>query len=686
MRNFAELAILIFLPSLGFAQESDPYLDGLHASLVRATSDSARMEVYTNLGTYYLLANHDSSHYYFDKALPIATRLNLKLDQASILNNKGLLLMYHNKFSQSLQTFLNAINIAKDPKSEETTWHLSPGQSPTMARLSVLSNSYDYIGLLNAFAGNWSENISNQLKNYREAQRLAIAAGDNEMIPLTHLHIGIAYMNAGKLDSALTLEQKALSMFSKETNQWGMGVALKYLGDTYEKTRNFDSARLITLRAIKLLEQTSDYAHRGRAYVSLSRVYMDVKKPDSALFYARKSLAVFEKLGDAVGKRESYNLLAAHFDQLHNVDSATTYLKLAKSLSDSLGEEERKNLLAFQDVVVDEQVRLEKLEKDKLKTRDAIRTYALISGIAVSMIVAFLLYRNNRHRKNANEILRQRNDEIENTLNQLRATQAQLVQSEKMASLGELTAGIAHEIQNPLNFVNNFSEVNNELIEELQSERSKVRGERNEALEDEIISDIKQNLEKINHHGKRADSIVKGMLQHSRVSTGQRELTDVNALCDEYLRLAYHGFRAKDKSFNAEIETDFDKSVGKISIIPQDIGRVMLNLINNAFYAVKEREKQRVSGYKPQVIVGTKRLGDKIEINVADNGNGVPKNIVDKIFQPFFTTKPAGQGTGLGLSLAYDIIKANGGEIKAETKEGEGSEFLIQLPATLNTQ
>jgi signal transduction histidine kinase len=248
-----------------------------------------------------------------------------------------------------------------------------------------------------------------------------------------------------------------------------------------------------------------------------------------------------------------------------------------------------------------------------------------------------------------------------------------------MASLGELTAGIAHEIQNPLNFVNNFSEVSNELIDEMKAEFKKGETEEGFAIAD----DIKQNLEKINHHGKRADAIVKGMLQHSRSSGGQKEPTDINALCDEYLRLAFHGLRAKDKSFNATMKTDFDASIDNINIIPQDIGRVVLNLINNAFYAVNEKQKQNLNGYEPTVTVSTAKHNGKVEIKVKDNGNGIPQKILDKIFQPFFTTKPTGQGTGLGLSLAYDIVtKGHNGELKVETKEGEGTEFIVQLPAS----
>jgi signal transduction histidine kinase len=245
-----------------------------------------------------------------------------------------------------------------------------------------------------------------------------------------------------------------------------------------------------------------------------------------------------------------------------------------------------------------------------------------------------------------------------------------------MASLGELTAGIAHEIQNPLNFVNNFSEVNEELLKELKTEAEKGNVEEVKA----IANDIEFNSAKINHHGKRADAIVKGMLQHSRNSSGQKEPTDINALANEYLRLAYHGLRAKDKSFNAKFESDFDNRIGKLNIVSQDIGRVILNLINNAFYAVTEKKKQIGDVYEPTVSVSTKKSNGKIDIRVKDNGNGMPPKILDKIFQPFFTTKPTGQGTGLGLSLSYDIVKAHGGELIVETKEGEGTVFVIHLP------
>ena len=294
----------------------------------------------------------------------------------------------------------------------------------------------------------------------------------------------------------------------------------------------------------------------------------------------------------------------------------------------------------------------------------------------VKRTTAILLEETIEELEQKRKAIEETNSALQKSLEELKAAQAQLIQSEKMASLGELTAGIAHEIQNPLNFVNNFSDVSTELVDEMNEEIDKGN------LEDakQIAQDLKQNLEKINHHGKRAGDIVKGMLQHSRSSSGQKELTDINTLADEYLRLAYHGLRAKDKTFNAAMKTDFDETIGLIKIIPQDIGRVVLNLITNAFYAVTERKKLQPEGYEPVVAVGTKKEAGKVEICVSDNGTGIPQKVMDKIFQPFFTTKPTGQGTGLGLSLSYDIVKAHGGELKVETKEGEGSEFIIQLP------
>lgn len=306
------------------------------------------------------------------------------------------------------------------------------------------------------------------------------------------------------------------------------------------------------------------------------------------------------------------------------------------------------------------------LETERLKAEEREKEFQISESLKAALEVQVL---------ERTAALTKQKEELEEALLELKAAQVQLIQAEKMASLGELTAGIAHEIQNPLNFVNNFSELTNELINEMNEEIDKGDYEEVKALS----VDIKENLEKINHHGKRADSIVKGMLMHSRTSSGQKDLTDINSLVDEFLRLSFHGLRAKDKSFNSDFKTNFEPSLPKVAVIPQDMGRVFLNLINNAFYAVNEKKKSSPD-FKPLVEVSTKNLGKSIQVTISDNGGGVPEHIKSKIFQPFFTTKPTGEGTGLGLSLSYDIVKAHGGELMVESEDGEGTVFSIQLP------
>ncbi len=316
------------------------------------------------------------------------------------------------------------------------------------------------------------------------------------------------------------------------------------------------------------------------------------------------------------------------------------------------------------------------------KTWWAYTLYVLVVLAGISIIVKYRSQKLQAENILLEEKIKQRTAALQKSLEELKTTQAQLVQSEKMASLGELTAGIAHEIQNPLNFVNNFAEVSIELAEELKEELDKIiPAPANKEDINDLLDDLVQNQQKINFHGKRADSIVKGMLQHSRTGSAQKEMTDVNALADEYLRLSYHGLRAKDKSFNAKLETAFDEKLPKINILLQDVGRVLLNLYTNAFYSVMKKKHERDDTYQPMVSVSTQKKNNSIEIKVRDNGMGIPQTVLDKIYNPFFTTKPTGEGTGLGLSLSYEIItKGHGGTITVETKEGEFAEFTIRLP------
>ncbi len=480
-----------------------------------------------------------------------------------------------------------------------------------------------------------------------------------------------ALLQLNKLDSAayyLDSAQKAVPKFDIITTHTIMQVrSLLYI-----KQGQFNKADSVLMdgwkmiREKKVLALTPSGVIAPDYYLALVKIAQH-KLPEAAALLNND----LERIkGIRVDMLRDYKLLGQTYSEIGDQQKAREAYARYISLQDSLlADQSRFSMISFEteeQIAANEQSILQ-LKKDNRISRIL---WILSLGIALLLVVlASLIYQRYRVKQKANNLL-------EKTLTDLKNTQSQLVQSEKMASLGELTAGIAHEIQNPLNFVNNFSEVSNELMDEMNAEIAK--GDFEEAKL--IGNDIKQNLEKISHHGKRADAIVKGMLQHSRSSSGVKELTDINALADEYLRLAYHGLRVKDKSFNATMKTDFDESIGNINIIPQDIGRVILNLITNAFYVVDEKKKQQPNGYEPTVSVSTKKIGDKVMISVKDNGNGIPQKVLDKIFQPFFTTKPTGQGTGLGLSLSYDIVKAHGGEIKVKTLENEGTEFIIMLP------
>ena len=687
MKIFIKLLPLLFLPVF-VSSQSLQKLDSLHNALTNAANGSIRMEIYQELHWFYQEVNRDSAIFYCDKALPIAKQLKLRLNEADILDGKGYMFMHLGNYPKSLETFLLALKIAEDPSSERNIYkhyRYSISETPRTFRLKVLSSIHHDMGHLYGRTGNTNK----QILHYRETESISESIRDTRQLALVNMNLGWAYSTLNKIDSAIYFVQKSLLFWSRlpfEQRKYE-GLSLNELGDYYQRQGKSDLAMDALIKSVMVNKEQNNLAFLGDSYISLGNLYKTINKTDSGLLYARKGLETFNAVGLPAGITNAYSLLSSLYDVQNKTDSAFAYSKLATLLKDSLNIVEQKNLQAFQNVGFDEQLRLEELEKEKIQTQNKIRTYAMLAGLGVFLIVGLILYRNNRQKQKANKVL-------ETTLTNLKSTQSQLIQSEKMASLGELTAGIAHEIQNPLNFVNNFSEVNKELLVEMKEEMDKGNLADASAIADDVID----NEDKIIHHGKRADAIVKGMLQHSRSSSGVKEATDINALCDEYLRLSYHGLRAKDKSFNATMKTDFDKTIGKINIIPQDIGRVILNLINNAFYAAPLPPARGFSDpaykHEPTVWIKTSKIplaGSRAErregtefggalISVRDNGPGIPQKILDKIFQPFFTTKPTGQGTGLGLSLSYDIVKAHGGELRVETKEGEGSEFIIVLP------
>ncbi len=546
-----------------------------------------------------------------------------------------------------------------------------------LAAYRKLGNAYYY-------AGDIRKDIEYNIK------ALLIANALNDAVALSGIanNISASYSQKKYPDSALLYGRMGLEYARQSGDIKTLAMITGTIAEGFISDNQYDSA-LIYARESLGYDNAKNILGMAWTLNSISQIYLETNHYDSSNYYAHKAIEIARELGFKDQLHRAYENLSQSYYKTNKPDSAYKYLKLAVNIKDALYSNDKTKQV--QGVMAREQSRLQQMEKERLDFQNKIKVYGLIAGLVTLGIIAFLLYRNNRQKQKANSSLKAQKEKVENTLQELKLTQLQLIQSEKMASLGELTAGIAHEIQNPLNFVNNFSEVSAELIKEMVDEVDNGNTEEVKA----IANDVVQNLEKINHHGKRADAIVKGMLAHSRTSSGQKEPTDINALCDEYLRLAYHGLKASDNSFEASFHFEPDNSLPNINVVLQDIGRVLLNLINNAFQAVSERKKTEGANYIPEVIVSTKLFSPQAgglrgaEISVRDNGNGIPSHIKDKIFQPFFTTKPTGQGTGLGLSLSYDIVKAHGGELKVETKEarpddpvarGEGSTFIIQIP------
>ena len=677
--------LLVLFPFCAKAQSVQPLRqqnlpDSLRQILINAPNDSIRHEACRLLYNYYEESNRDSALYYTEQRLLLAKRNNKKIVEAFALGIKGYQLVYLGRFGEALESLLQAFKIAEDPKNDdEDSWRLTVYPSPGKSRLLSLSLAHHMFSHLMVQTHNTEQHIF----HCKEGRRIAVEIGNKPRVLVAAMVLGSTYVAINKPDSALLFAKEAEQAAMEAGSTKWVGYIYFVMGDVYLKKGDKRLAVQYYHRALLSSRENNNLNNVAGSYTRLLNFYRAEGQTDSVLFYALQNLQTVKLMGAVTAAAAqdinigtAYEHVYTGYRLQNQFDSAFKYQGFALIAKDSLNKIRIKNLADFQNLLFNEQLRLQNVEKEKVVYENRIRTYAMLAGIAVLMLIAFLFYRNNRNRRKANDILQKQKEELQSALSELKATQSQLIQSEKMASLGELTAGIAHEIQNPLNFVNNFSEVNKELLVELKDEIKKGNLDEVNALADDVIS----NEEKINHHGKRADAIVKGMLQHSRSSSGIKEPIDINALADEYLRLAYHGLRAKDKSFNATMKTDFDESIGNINIVPQDIGRVILNLITNAFYAVNEKKKQIGDIFEPIVIVTTKKINSNIEIRVIDNGNGIPQKVLDKIFQPFFTTKPTGQGTGLGLSLAYDIVNAHGGELKVETKEGEGSEFVITLP------
>ena len=634
---------------------------------------------------------------YLERALNIFRELNDKRGIAATLNNQSGLYVDANEFAKALGVASESLKFFEELKDTEAIGAIINRIGVVYERQSDFRTALDHylkalairqqIGDKPGTAFSLTRvgdmyaklnQLTEALNYYQQAYKLTQTLGRSQNLLDVTIAIGDLYKKQGNYKEALNYYH--LSLRAEEDSRGRDGIIISYrrLGEIYLLQKDYDLSLENFQKALENIYKKNSPESSSVLYL-IAKVYFEMGDYVKALENANTSMETARKNKRYTALKDASFLLSQIYAATNDYQKAYQYQLQYDEAKDSvLNEDLNKRLASLQQSfeIKNRQTQIDLLNRDKqLKeselNREKQQRYAFIIGILLFLVLVIVLARNNWQKQQSNRLLK-------NTLSNLKATQSQLIQSEKMASLGELTAGIAHEIQNPLNFVNNFSEVNGELLKELKAEAEK--GNLDEVKS--IAKDIEFNSEKINHHGKRADAIVKGMLQHSRTSSGQKEPTDINALADEYLRLAYHGLRAKDKSFNATVKINFDDSIGKINIVPPEIGRVILNLINNAFYAVDEKKKLNQNGYEPTVSVSTKKNNGKVEIKVSDNGNGIPQKVIDKIFQPFFTTKPTGQGTGLGLSLSYDIVKAHGGELKVETKEGEGSEFIIQLSAT----
>jgi len=654
MKQILQALILLALVSTVYAQASEE--DSVRLVLRSTTADTARVHALNELADIYFFRHPDSTLTYSTQALELSRKLNYRPGILRSLFQRSEALHAQGDIIHALAVCLEWLELSQE-----------------FGNVSEEANAIGFIGILYSDLEAYDQSAS----YLRKAIAMRNQLEPQPSLGLFYVYLGNLYSVTGRPDSAFLYLNKVpptLALFPILQLKVVRDVSL---GDAFLRDGNLDSAAFYYRVALKdaLKQQDEMSAHLSAAMVGLVKFYNLRNKPDSSFYFAQQAFQISNEKHLNVGVYESSLLLSKLFEEKSILDSALYYQRLATATYDTIYGKRKYNELQL--VVLREQQRNDEMQQLDERNRNRIIQVALISLAGVVVGASLLLLRSYGKKQKANLALNR-------TLTELKSTQSQLIQSEKMASLGELTAGIAHEIQNPLNFVNNFSEVNSELIDDLKKELTSG----NNQLAKAIADNIKENQEKINHHGKRAEGIVKSMLQHSRTSSGHMELTDINTLCDEYLRLSYHGFRAKEKSFNAKIDTKFDASIPKVNVVPQDIGRVLLNLINNAFYAVNEKAKNKIDGFEPSVTISTKLVNarpddppgrGKIEISVRDNGSGIAESLKEKIFQPFFSTKPTGQGTGLGLSLSYDIVKVHGGELVVHTVEGNGSEFIIRL-------
>ena len=637
------------------------HVDSLRKAYQKNKQDSTlALLLVEKSGIDYLYTNTDSGMICARQGLAISRKIHYKKGEV-----------------RSLAAIATFLNINGDlPGSLKITFEALP-EAISINETRVIASCYNTRGLTYSLM----KDHKKSLDNYYSAKGIVEKHHITDLLLIELNNISREYLDFNKLDSALYFTQKAYDMSLKVKMTKNIGYLIRNFGIIQFKKKNYAAAITYYNKSIEAIRGKNHYL-LSEDHRRIAEAYQAMHQTDSCIDHAKVAFeqAKLDRNPDQV--QRATKLLTEVFLSKNDFKEAFNYQQIMIKAQDSLFSQQK--TLQVQNLTYNEEQRKQQIEAAAIAYKNRVRFYTLIAVAGVFVLLASILLFANTKRRKANKLLHQRNEQIqtqhkalEKTLSELKTRQTQLIQSEKMASLGELTAGIAHEIQNPLNFVNNFSEVNAELLDEMQQEIDKGNFEDVKA----IAASIKENEQKITQHGKRADGIVKAMLEHSRTNTGERQLVDMNELTDEFLRLAYHGLRAKDKLFNAEMITSYDPDLPKVNVVQQDMGRVLLNLFNNAFYAVNLKAKTAGAGYKPELTVTTLSEHGKVIIKIKDNGNGIPDAIKEKIMQPFFTTKPTGEGTGLGLSLTYDmIVKEHGGSIDINSVEGEGAEFIIQLP------
>ena len=624
--------------SIGIAQ-TPLVIDSLKRELAFATQDTARVLIMTGLCLNYQYLKIDSAMKYGTKALQLSQKINFSKGEALTFRQLGSVYREIGNLPKALNLMNKSLKFYEEKKD-----------------LREIASCKNGLGLIY-----WDLNDAEKaLIFYKQTLLIAKKLNLGRWVAIAQNNIGAMFRDMNQLDSA----KYYLTQSYQANIRLGLNGSnsLRHLASVEDKLGNYRKALTMYHRCLQLVD-SSDLRNTSLSYIFMAKSYQNINKLDSAILCAKKGLELAKRGPYMKRIVEAYSALKDAYKAKGDFKLALENEELMAASLDSLSG------TSIQSIIFQEEESQIAIENNKKEYQNQLKFYFLLASLVVMLLIGFILSRNNLQKQKANKVLK-------STLSTLKSTQAQLIQSEKLASLGELTAGIAHEIQNPLNFVNNFSELSVELAKELKVERLKVKEERDEELENELVDDLIQNQEKINHHGKRAASIVKGMLEHSKPSTGKKELTDINALVHEYSRMANSNPRSKNENFTVAIETHLDNSLPNIEIIPQDIGRVLLNLMNNAFYAVKGVNN-------PTVILTSEIFDNQVVIKVKDNGAGMSEAIKAKVFQPFFTTKPTGEGTGLGLSLAHDIVtKGHGGTLEAESVEGKETTFTIKLPIT----